>query len=144
MNERMTAEIIAIIRSKSPEDLKESLKYHPHDIAAALPGLEPEERKKIYSAFSDEELAEIFSYLDEEDAEEILSEADVRKIAAVISEMADDAVDLLATWTKQAKNISEHPDEEVRKPAALYRYRRAAGSIDDRFISIASGKDIRV
>lgn len=148
MNERMTAEIIAIIRSKSPEDLKESLKYHPHDIAAALPGLEPEERKKIYSAFSDEELAEIFSYLDEEDAEEILSEADVRKIAAVISEMEpDDAVDLLATLDEtQAKNISEHLDEEVRENlAALYRYEEGtAGSImTTNFISIASGKDIR-
>ena len=59
----------------------------------------------------------------------------------------DDAVDLLATLDEtQAKNISEHLDEEVRENlAALYRYEEGtAGSImTTNFISIASGKDIR-
>lgn len=149
MIEKVTDEIIEIIKSENTENLKSNLsQYHPYDIAAVLPKLTVEDRKKIYSIFSNEELAEIFSYLDEDDAEEILQEGNAEKIAAIINEMEpDDAVDLLANLDEdQATNISEFLDEDVKQSlATLYKYPEGtAGAImNTNFISIESGKDIK-
>jgi len=89
-------EIIDLIRSgETEEQIRENLEeYHANDIASALPLLEEEERKFLYSLLDNERLSEVMEYA--EHGYEYLEEISPSRAGIVLSEMEpDDAVDLL-------------------------------------------------
>ena len=99
-------EIIDLIRSgETEEQIRENLEeYHANDIASALPLLEEEERKFLYSLLDNERLSEVMEYA--EHGYEYLEEISPSRAGIVLSEMEpDDAVDLLKEANPEKKTI---------------------------------------
>ena len=99
-------EIIDLIRSgETEEQIRENLEeYHANDIASALPLLEEEERKFLYSLLDNDRLSEVMEYA--EHGYEYLEEISPSRAGIILSEMEpDDAVDLLKEADPEKKTI---------------------------------------
>ena len=118
--QRYAQEIITLLRSGiSDEELKEALDdYHDNDIAEAFELVNPEERKRLISLFSEDEISDIFSYI--EDLDPYLKEMDLKDVASIIENMdADDAVDILEEMDEDVQEklielIDDEAEEDIR------------------------------
>lgn len=114
MDETLT-QLLSLIRSdKSNEEIKNALEhYHDSDIADAIPLLNKEERKKLYSIIGIQATSDVFTYLD--DVENYVDELENDKVADIIELMdADDAVDILEELDEEdQKEIVRLMDNEA-------------------------------
>lgn len=99
-------EIIDLLRSgDETEVLHEKLdEYHANDLASALPLLEEEERKYLYSLLDDERLSEVMEYV--EHGYLYLEELSPEKAGIILAGMEpDDAVSLLREADPEKKTL---------------------------------------
>ena len=99
-------EIIDLLRSgEEAEQLREKLdEYHANDLASALPLLEEEERKYLYSLLDDERLSEVMEYV--EHGYLYLEELSPEKAGIILAGMEpDDAVSLLREADPEKKTL---------------------------------------
>lgn len=99
-------EIIDLLRSgEESEVLHEKLdEYHANDLASALPLLEEEERKYLYSLLDDERLSEVMEYV--EHGYLYLEELSPEKAGIILAGMEpDDAVSLLREADPEKKTL---------------------------------------
>ena len=99
-------EIIDLLRSgDETEVLHEKLdEYHANDLASALPLLEEEERKYLYSLLDDERLSEVMEYV--EHGYFYLEELSPEKAGIILAGMEpDDAVSLLREADPEKKTL---------------------------------------
>lgn len=99
-------EIIDLLRSgEEAEQLREKLdEYHANDLASALPLLEEEERKYLYSLLDDERLSEVMEYV--EHGYLNLEELSPEKAGIILAGMEpDDAVSLLREADPEKKTL---------------------------------------
>lgn len=99
-------EIIDLLRSgDEAEQLHEKLdEYHANDLASALPLLEEEERKYLYSLLDDERLSEVMEYV--EHGYLYLEELSPEKAGIILAGMEpDDAVSLLREADPEKKTL---------------------------------------
>lgn len=114
MDEKLE-QLLSLIRSnKSNEEIKNALEhYHDSDIADAIPLLNKDERKKLYSIIGIQATSDVFTYLD--DVEDYVDELENDKVADIIELMdADDAVDILEELDEEdQKEIVRLMDNEA-------------------------------
>ena len=99
-------EIIDLLRSgEEAEQLREKLdEYHANDLASALPLLEEEERKYLYSLLDNERLSEVMEYV--EHGYLYLEELSPEKAGIILAGMEpDDAVSLLREADPEKKTL---------------------------------------
>ena len=99
-------EIIDLLRSgEEAEQLREKLdEYHANDLASALPLLEEEERKYLYSLLDNERLSEVMEYV--EHGYLYLEELSPEKAGIILAGMEpDDAVSLLREANPEKKTL---------------------------------------
>lgn len=134
-------ELLTLIRSDEPPQLlnDDLSDYHENDIAAILPKLSGEERKKLYKIIGVERVSEIFTYLD--DVEEYIEELDAEKAADIIENMdADDAVDVLEELEDDKKeeliNLMEKDSVEDIKLIDSYDEDTIGSKMTTNFIAV--------
>ena len=141
-------EIIDLLRSgDETEVLHEKLdEYHANDLASALPLLEEEERKYLYSLLDDERLSEVMEYV--EHGYLYLEELSPEKAGIILAGMEpDDAVDLLKETEPDIKKawISRMPLENRKELQSLASYSEdlIGSRMTTNFVSLESNLNIR-
>lgn len=142
------AEIAQIINSNlTPVRMKEKLEdYHANDIASALPELDADKRRKLYSLLSIDTLADVLEYADEPHL--YLDELNVRKRVTLLSRIEiTSAVEYLGTLDKKYRNtLLELMPEEVKKEIALlasFDEDEIGSRMSTNYISIKTGLEVR-
>ncbi len=101
MNLEMVQGIISFLREDHPvEEIRTHLnEYHDYDVAQALEGMTPQERRTLYRQLGNRWAAELFPYYEE--PQELLEELPAQEAAAILEEMdRDDAADILPHMSK--------------------------------------------
>ena len=142
------SEIAQIIKSNlSPVRTREKLcDYHENDIAAALPELNTEQRRKLYNLLDTQSLADIISYADTQDV--YLDELNIKKRVDVISQIEITAAIayLEALDKKERKNLLELIPEDVKKEILLltsFDKDEIGSRMTTNYIAVKSGIDVR-
>ena len=142
------AEVAELLRSAlTPKPMKEQLlRYHEHDIAAAMELLSRRERDKLYSILDAGTLASVLEYSGR--LGEYIGELTIRKQVEVLSQLeAATAVECLHQMGKDQRNtLVELMDRDVREEILLlssFDEDEIGSKMSTNYVSIPAGCSVR-